>query len=148
MADEIQVTSSLLIRKLTSDGTAVQLEYQSRPSAFRDDMTGAVGPSPGAIAVSRYGTNIDLSQLAHPGWCRFMNLNEANPIKVGVYNTDQSEFYPFLRLKAGQSVVVPLDPDINDEYAATGTGTTGELNTLRAISENADGVLLVEAFEE
>lgn len=147
MADEVTVTSSLFVQKRNDEGTETLIEYQSRPSAFRADMTGAKGPTPGAIAVSRFGTDISLSQLDHPGFCRFRNLNETNPIEVGVYNTDQSEFYPLLRLLPGESYVVRLSPNISGEYAGTGTGTTGELNTLRAISENADGVLLVEAFE-
>lgn len=147
MANEITVTSSLFIQKRSDDGTETLVEYQSRPTAFQADMEGAKGPTPGAIAVSRFGTDISLAELDHPGFCRFRNLDDANPIEIGIYNTDQSEFYPFLRLLPGESYVLRLSPNVNREYAGTGTGTTSEVNTFRAISENADGVLLVEAFE-
>lgn len=148
MANEITFTANLSIAKLTTDGTRMQLQYQNTPNAFRDDMTGAKGPSPGAIEVSKFGTDINLSQLDHPGWCVFKNLDEFNPVEIGVYNTDQAEFYPFIRLKPGKFCIVPLSPRVNLEYAGTGTGTTPEANTLRAVFENADGVLSVEAFEE
>lgn len=151
MADEARVTASLQIRKTGSDGNAV-LEYQSRPSSFVADVTGVFGPTPGAVTISRFGTQIDLSALHIPGLCRFMNMDENNPIKVGIYDPDagnfgQPEFKPFMRLLPGEMFVIRLDPDITEEYLNTGTGTTGDSDMLWAIAENADAVLLVEAFE-
>jgi hypothetical protein len=145
MADEARISAGLNVRKVVNGVTL--LEYQSRPAAFTADVAGTKGPVPGAIAISRFGTDINLGELVNPGLCRIMNLDDENAMRVGIYNTDQAEFYPFLKLLPGESFVIRLDPDVNEEYAGTGTGTTGEANTLRAIAENETSNLLVEAFE-
>lgn len=142
MSDEATVNISLQINK-------GKLQFQSRPTAFKMDVSVAKGPTPGAITVTTVGTDIDLSQLTTPGLCRLMNLDENNSIKIGIWNPDQNEFYPLIRLKPGHFNLLTLDPDINEEYEnQTGTGTTGELNTFRAKAENADAILLVECFSE
>lgn len=143
MANEITVQASLNVR------VGNQLQYNSIPSGFQDSLETDTprGPTPGAILVSRWGTDIDLSQLDRPGWCHFHNQDDTNAIRIGIWNGDQNEFYPFLKLKPQQGFPVCLDPLINEEFSSTGTGTTGQLNTLRAIAENADSFLFVGAFE-
>ena len=143
MANEITVQTSLIVR------VGNQLQYNSLPSGFQDDLETATprGPLPGSVLISRWGTDIDLSQLDYPGWCHFHNQDDTNAIRIGIWNGDQSEFYPFMRIKAGKGCVVPLDPLMNEEFSSTGTGTTGQLNTLRAIAENADSYLFIGAFE-
>lgn len=140
MAEAI-VTNQLLIQK-------GNLQYQSLPGSFQATVTGSGGPTPGAISVSIDGVDINLAALTTPGLCRLQNLDATNNIAVGVWNPDQSEFYPLLYLKPGESYVIRLHPHVNQEYAGTGTGTTGQLNTLRAQAENAACLLLVEAFED
>lgn len=139
MANEARLLISLQINK-------DNLQYQGRPTAFQADVDLTEGPTPGFILVSRFGTAIDFSQLTTPGLCRMQNYSQSNSIAIGIYNTDQAEFYPFMYLKPGESYVLRLHPEINEEYAGTGTGTTSEENVFWAQSENANAPLLVEAF--
>ena len=141
MANEATVLSSLQI-------TVGNLSYQSLPASFQADVTGVKGPTPGAITATLEGTDIDLSQLTVPGLCRIMNLDEDNYVRVGVWNPDQDELYPLIRLLPGESFTIRLDPDINEEIATgTGSGTTGQQNTFRVRASTAPCVVLVEAFE-
>ena len=139
MANEARLLISLQINKSN-------LQYQGRPTAFQADVTLTEGPTPGFVLVSKFGTQISLTQLTRPGLCRFQNYSLLNNIAIGIYNTDQSEFYPFMLLKPGESYVLRLHPEINEEYAGTGTGTTSEENKFWAQAENANSALLVEAF--
>lgn len=141
MANEIRINISLQIKK-------GNLTFQSNPTAFLDTMSGdAAAPSPGRITVSEQGTDINLSAVGTPGWALFRNLDDTNYVQLGVYNTDQSEFYPFARIKPGQHFLMPVDPDINEEYAGTGTGTTGQLNTLRLLAQTSSCEMEVYIFE-
>lgn len=140
MADEATINSGLQI--FTGN-----LQYQSRPTAFKADVTGAFGPTPGAITVTTTGTDVDLSKLTSPGLCWVQNTDATNYVQLGVYNTDQSEFYPIIRLLPGECYTFRLDPDVNKEYAGAGTGTTSEHNTLRLKAANASCIIRFEAFE-
>lgn len=140
MANEITVTSSLLVRKNKQ-------QYQSLPASFQATQHGNGGPTPGTVTVSVDGTDIDLSALTTPGLCRVQNLDTVNAVELGVYNPDQSEMYPVMRIEAGESYVFRLSKNLNQEYAGTGTGTTGQLNTFRLQAENAACLVKVEAME-
>lgn len=140
MANEITVNMSLSVRKGAFD-------YVTRPASFRDNQTGIGGPSPGSFTATVAGADIDFSRLTIPKWCRITNLDTSNSIAVGIWNADQSEFYPVMRIEPGHSNTLSLHPDLNEEYAGAGTGTTGELNTLRVKAENAPCLVLCEAFE-
>lgn len=140
MADEAQIRVSLQIDK-------DNVSYRSSPTGFTADVSIGKGPTPGAITAAVTGTDIDFSQLTSLGWCHLRNLDDTNYVQFGVWNPDQSEFYPILRLLPGESVIVRLDPHLNQEYASTGTGTTGQLNTFRVKAANAPCYVLVEAFD-
>ena len=140
MANEAVIQCSLQITKGAK-------QYRSTPSSFRADVSGSGGPTPGAILVSTAGTDVDLTQLTSPGLCRIQNTDDVNYVEVGVWNPDQSEFYPLLSLLPGESYVVRLSPSINKEYSGVGTGTTGENNTLRIKATNQPCLVIVEAFD-
>lgn len=141
MANEIRVQISIQVKK-------DNFQFQNQPTAFLDDMAGdAAAPSPGRITVSEQGTDVDLSKVGTPGWALFRNLDNTNYVQLGVWNPDQSEFYPFARIKPGTHFLIPLDPDINEEYAGTGTGTTGQLNTLRLLASTLPCECEVWVFE-
>ncbi len=140
MANEAAISVSLRISK-------GGLYYQSLPSSFRADVDGSGGPTPGAFTATTAGTDVDLSALSNPGLCRIQNLSDTYYVEVGVWNADQSEFYPMLRLLPAESFIVRLSPLVNQEYSGVGTGTTGELNTLRVKAESQPCLVLVEAFE-
>lgn len=139
MANEATVNTSLIIKK----GTAQ--DYRSAPTQFKANVTDGKGPSPGAIAVTKAGVDIDLSELGTPSLARFQNMDLTDRIAIGIY--DGATFYPMIELLAGETFVLRLSQELTGEYT-TGTGTTGaSINTLRAkcfTSESA--VLLAEIF--
>jgi hypothetical protein len=141
MANEAQVRSSLQI--INSP-----LHYQSQPTAFTADVTGIKGPCPGAFAASILGTDVDLSELTTPGLCRIMNLDDTNFIEFGIWDPEALKFYPLGEVLPGETYVLRLSRNLAQEYAGTGTGTTGpETNTLRIRADTAPCNALVEAFE-
>lgn len=141
MPNEITVRANLSIR----NGS---LNYSSQPSVFQADQAVSIGPTPGTMLVSTNGVDVDLSELTTPGLCRLQNLSETNIIDVGRFDPDSNKFYPFLKLKPGESYVVRLSEHITEEYLGTGTGTTSSATTLRAKARNAASRLLVEAFND
>ena len=150
MAGEITIQVSLNIRKVTS-GNVSQIEYQSRPAGYTDDMTGAKGPTPGAVDVSQTGVSLDLAELTTPGWCRFHNQESdtTRTVNIGIYETDTARFFPFMMLKPGHSQVVLLSPELFEELGETGTGTAVVGNARLHIRARGDysANILVEAFE-
>ena len=141
MASEATINTSLQITKGS-------LQYRSNPTAFRADVSGSGGPTPGTITATNAGTDVSLTQLTTPGLCRIQNLSTDYEVEVGVWNADQSEFYPLLALLPGETFVIRLSTSLNKEYEATGTGTSSELNTLRIkVLTGATAQVLVEAFD-
>jgi hypothetical protein len=141
MSNEAQIRTSLRIR-------LGKLNYQSQPTVFLADVSTAKGPSPGAISVTVGGVDVDLSQLAQPGLCRLMNLDSTNFVTVGVKDPETDKFYPLLELLPGESYVVRLSRDVNQEYSSTGTGTTDPGTNALCIRSDADDCnVLVEAFD-
>lgn len=141
MANEATVTSNLRI-------VAGNINYQSQPTSFRATVTGRKGPTPGAIAVSTAGTDVDLSELTTPGLCRIQNLDTTNYVQVGIWEPDTSKYYPIMELLAGESYVFRLSRDVGEQYAGTGTGTDTPNNTLRLKAFGAACNVVVEAFEK
>lgn len=141
MANEIRVQSLLQINK-------TGLVYTTPSSAFQDDMEATPRDiTPGHLIATTIGVDIDLSKVTNPGWTEFRNLDATNSVAFGIWNPDQSEFYPFALLGPGQHFIMPLHPLINQEFANTGTGTTGQLNTLRALAQYASCNISVKVFE-
>lgn len=141
MANEAQVRGSVSIRK----GNKV---YVSPPNSFNATVSGYGGPSPGVILCSTSGTDVDLSEITTPGLTFIKNQDSTNYVDVGVWNPDQSEFYPLLRLLAGEGYPVRLSPQVNQEVSGTGSGTTGQSNTLRIKANTAACLVLVEVNDE
>ena len=146
MSNEARIRSSLTIRKGT---TPLQLEYSSKPTTFLADVAGVKGPSPGAISVSVYGTDVDLSELEVPGLCRLMNLDAKNYVEYGIWDPEVDMFYPLGEVLPGESYVIRLSRNLREEYGTgTGTGTIGpSTNRLRLVANVATCNVLVEAFE-
>lgn len=140
MADEATIRSSLLVRCDT-------LNYQSYPTSFQADVAGEKGPTPGAITVTTEGTSVDLSELTTPGLCRIMNLDATNYATYGIWDPENDTFFPLGELLPGETYVLRLSRDLQEEFG-TGTGTTGaDTNRLRFKADTASVVVLVEAFE-
>lgn len=143
MADEARITSSLGIRKASGDGS---LQYQSLPQSFTADVTGNMGPTPGALTVPTTGVTVDLSELTYPGLCRVMNLEDADATTYVVMGThDGTSFHPLMELLPGESYVFRLYRYLGAEFVGTGTNT--DANTLRLMSVGGVSNVVVEAFE-
>lgn len=140
MADEAVLRTSLAIRKGNVD-------YSSKPAGFSADVTGEKGPTPGAVAVTTYGTDISLSQLTTPGFVRLMNLDATNYVEYGIYYTAGNKFLPLGEIGPGESYVLKFSRNLFEDYAGTGTGTSADVNTFRIKANTASCNVLVEAFE-
>lgn len=101
---------------------------RSYPTTFTATVTEGKGPTPGAIAVTTVGVDVDLSQLATYGFCELRNQASVGEVMVGIWNG--TTFYPFKDLLPGENYVIRLSDHLGDEFE-TGTGTTGNGNTLR-----------------
>ena len=148
MADEARITSSLNVRKLSSTGRVI-LEYQSRPNSFQADVSGRKGPVPGAVRVETMpGTNISFGELTQPALCRIGNLDLTNFLTVGIWDQDNSVFFPLMEILPEENYVIRLTRYLQEEFG-TGTGThpQGSNNYLRLVADTAALNALVEAFE-
>jgi hypothetical protein len=138
MANEAVIQTSLNIK-------AGNISYQCLPITFRATVTGRKGPSPGAVAVAVAGTSIDFGELTTPALCRLQNLDATNFVEYGIW--DGIQFFPLGELLPGESYVIRLSRNLQEEYG-TGTGTTGAAaNRLRLKANTAAVNVLVEAFE-
>lgn len=142
MAGEITVRTSLTVRK-------GRQSYQSPSAGYTADLVAAtaVGPTPGALAVSTEGTDVSLAQLNTPGHCFIQNIDSTNPFEWGVWDPETSRFYPVGQLLPGETVVLRLSPNVGVEYTGTGTGTTAATNRLHLKASGGASTARVEAFE-
>ena len=149
MADEAKIQTSLQIRKTNTAGDVVEQEYRSQPTSFTADVASTQGPTPGSFLVSTAGTDVDLTGLTTPGLARFQNQDDANYVQVGMWDPEGVRFYPMLELLPGETFVVRLSRDIEEEYGTgdPGTGTAGaSTNRLRFKAIAGDCQCKVEAF--
>lgn len=142
MANEATVNSLLQITK-------GNLQYASRPTAFRVDVENVGGPTPGAILVTPTGVDVDLSVLISPGLCRIANYDTTNYLEYGIWDPDNDRFFPLGEVGPGETYVIKLSRNLSSEFGTgVGTGTVGEaVNSLRLRSYNDDVIALVEAFD-
>jgi hypothetical protein len=146
MSNEARIQTSLNIQK--SSGTIQQLDYRSSPNSYQVDVTGAKGPTPGAMSASVAGTDVDFSQLTQPTLCLLHNQDGTNFVEYGVWDPEGSKFYPLGELGPGEVHVLKLSRNLQEEYG-TGTGTTGaNTNRLRLKADTAACNVFVGAFEK
>lgn len=142
MANEATVRCGLKIR-------VGNIDYDSKPTSFNADVSGQFGPVPGAVVAGADGTDVDLTALTVPGLCRIGNIEPAggNELQVGRWDNASELFYPLMRVKPGEYYVVRLDPDVLEEYAGTGTGTTAAASALRVKGVGGPANCVIECFE-
>lgn len=145
MSGTARVQSSLQI-------VSGNVNYNPQPNAFNALVTLANGPTPGAILVATApGTDVNLSALTAKtpsmtgGFCRIRNLDQTNYIKVGLYDTSDGEFRPFLELLPGEFYIFRLSRKLGKEYAGTGTGAGA--TSLRIVADTAACRVDVSAFD-
>ena len=137
MSNEATVRGSLQI-------STTNLKYRSYPTSFQADVSGEVGPTPGAFSASTDGTDVDLTELTTPGLAIIKNLDATNYVEVGIW--DGLEFYPLIEIGPGEQYPVKLSRNIGNSYG-TGTGTLGADTSMRIKADTAACVVVVEAFE-
>lgn len=103
MANEITVNASIKVL----NGS---LSFNSAPTSYRATQTTKKGPSPGSVTVTTSGVTVSLAALTTPGIAHFINLDATNYVRYGLYIA--STFYPFGKLKPGESAVLRLSDDI------------------------------------
>jgi hypothetical protein len=146
MSEEVNVSSSLQITKV--DGSKTLLSYQSSPTSFIGSMSGTKGPVPGSIQATLAGVDIDFSQLTTPAYCRMMNYDADNFVEYGIWDPEGDTFYPLGEILPGESYVLRLSRNLQEEFG-TGTGTSGpDTNRLRLKADTAPCNITIEAFED
>lgn len=147
MSSEVSVVCSLNIRGNDTAKANINLNYQNQPTAFRADMTGGRGPTPGNVLVAVGGTDVSLAALSNfGGWCRIMNLDATNWVDYGIYDSAGTEYFPLGELLAGEQVILRLSRKLGQEYTGTGTGMGG--TTLHFRANTAACNVIVEAFDK
>lgn len=147
MANEATFSSSVNIRKVDASGN-IQLEYRNTPTSFRTDVTGIVGPTPGAFNVTTAGVNVDFSELTTPTICVIYNLGNDYRFDVGIWDADNSQFFPLLEVPPHEFYPLRLSRNLAEEYG-TGTGTIGAgNNAMRLKAIGGSTYARVDAFEQ
>lgn len=141
MANEAQLSVALTVRILQNG--LVDQQFQPQPTSFSADVSQAGGPSPGGFLASTSGTQVVLTALTQPGFCRIQNLGVSNVgaslfgtpgqqytwpnfVEVGIYVPSIYEFLPLIELLPGESYVVRLSRYIGSEFGGTEPGTDPE----------------------
>lgn len=140
MSGEARVRSTLQI-------VNGNLKYQPKSVSFNPDVAGTKGPVPGAIAVTTAGTDVDFGELTTPALCKITNLDSTNFVEYGIWDPEGNTFYPLGELLAGESYVLRLSRNLQEEFG-TASGTIGaNTNRLRLKADAATLNASVEAFE-
>lgn len=146
MANEANLTCSLSIQKQDGSGRLL-IDYNGRPSNFRADVTGTKGPCVGAIRVPTAGVDVNFSELTTPGLCRLHNQDATNFVEYGIREPATGFFYPLGEILPGESYILRLSRNLQEEYTNTGTGTSAPTNFFHLKANTAACNVLVEAFE-
>lgn len=128
MADEIRVQVSISVKK---DNLDFRWPF---PGAFTADLTTAKGPSPGYLDIPTTGRQIYFTELTNPHFCIIANVgaDSDNSFEVGIYDSTEREVYPLMLFRPGEFAVIPLSPNLGEEYSGSGTGTTEPRHYLHA----------------
>lgn len=140
MANEITVQTSLVIN-------SGNLSWRSPVQTFRDDLTTATpkGPSPGAVTVPTTGVDISLAEFTTPGWMDVYNNSPSYHVDVGIH--DGSLFHPLIEVGPGRKATFKLSRNLFEEHTISGTGTTGNINTLHAKAYGGSANVVFNGFE-
>lgn len=136
----VQVSTSMSITK-------GNVKFRSYPNSFQASVVGSgKGPTPGTVACTVNGTDIDLTELTTPGFCFLYNTDDVHFVTVGVW--DGTEFYPLLELGPGEGYPLKLSRFLGQSLGSVGTGTydTGTYS-LRIKADTAPCNVFVGAFE-
>ena len=140
MSDEATIRQSL---EIDNSG----LKYRTYPTQYKTDVSGAKGPTPGAITATVDGVNVSLSELTTPGLCEIRNLDQTNYVEVGLWDASISYFSPLMEIGPEEHQIIKLSRNFGKSYGETGTGTTDNDIQLRVRANTASCEVFVGAFE-
>jgi hypothetical protein len=140
VASEAKLNISMTITK-------GNISYQSKPTSFGVTLVGTAGPTVGMVLVPTEGRDIYFEELDTPGLVRIQNLDTVNYVEYGVYDPSTATFFPLGEILPGETYILRLSRNLNEEYAGSGTGTTAPQNYFRIKANGDDCNVLVEAFE-
>jgi len=113
MANEVQYQFQVLL-----NNGKLKDQYASS-STSANQTTAALVRNVQAVTNSAPAQALDLGSVATSGFAVFQNLDATNYVDFGVYTG--GTFYPFMRLKAGESGMLRLST--NPPYALANGGT-------------------------
>lgn len=120
MSNEIQVRSSLRIRKTSGTLTLVD---ESRSFSFNMDMSSTQGGAPGAMtSVSYGGAQVAVDETVDPGAFWGHNHSASYAMELGVKDLATGYFYPLVEWPAGAAWGGVLAKNLLELFG-TGTGT-------------------------
>lgn len=153
MSNEIDVRVSVRVRKDNPSGLGGTIEYQSS-QAFRVDMEGYGGPSPGDLIIPLVGRDVYFTELAAPGLAVISNHGGVDGdssheyVSYGIYDSTTDIYFPLGELLPGETYVLRLARTLHQEFPdASGTGTTADENYLRFKAHGAPCRVSLNAFE-
>lgn len=115
MADEITIN----LRLQVNNGFLV---HREDPGTLGVTMTGknGTGGIQNIVAGGTTGETITMGDTGTAGWSYFRNTDTANFVEIGIQVA--GTFYPFVKLKSGESCILRLGT--NTPYARSNTATT------------------------
>jgi hypothetical protein len=106
-----EITLQYLLKVQNPQAPAAgQSPFQRQLSATLQITQNAVGESAGvlSVATSAGGTALPVGGVTTSGVCVLTNLDKTNFVKAGVKVS--GTFYPFARLKPGETCIARIDP--------------------------------------
>ena len=140
MANEARINGSLQI-------DTGNLHYRSPITAFVASVTGAIGPTPGAVLATVAGAIVDLSKLTQPGLCQITNQDSSVWVEYGIWDSNTSKFYPLGELGPGESYPIRLSRYLGNEYGSPGTGSVATGIDLMVRSFTSSAWCSIDAFQ-
>lgn len=140
MANEIAVIAKITIVK-------DNIRWQNGLQQFNVTMSGSKGPTPDFLVIPTTGKDIYFDQLTEPGFCLLTNLDTANFVEYGLFDTLTNRFHPLGEIPPGTSWPIYLSRNLKEQYTNSGTGTTAPESYLRLKANGAACNVRVEAFE-
>ena len=127
-----------------------QFQFQSVPNFFNGNVVAQNGPSPGAVTVQPYGTDVNFSQITaqgNIGYATLQNLDLTNYVEFGSWDPANDLFHPMGWIGPGEIYPFRFSPNFGSSFGGgpgTGTGVVSTGSTLRFRCCDAAGEPIAE----
>jgi hypothetical protein len=143
MSNEATINASLNILQPGGIGT-----WRSNITAFRANVLGTLGPTPGGIIATPNGVDVNFGSLVIPALCVIQNYDPVNYLEYGIYDPSTTTYYPLGEVQAGEGYVIRLSRRLTHSEGNVGTGTTGSSKTFRVKAPDGNVDCFVGAFSK